>query len=159
MIFETITFGRGDPAEARLSSRCFIADPRDRFAPIAQSPIGQRPKRPHGAGALLPAPRFGRGGSCLGHPITPRRISREIRVRHFNPSPGRIDWSCAPTMPHPTHTGRVSGCIASASPTERSLAFAEQALRFHPSVRARRCRFRSPHTSPAKCLRIPRSAL
>jgi hypothetical protein len=34
-----------------------------------------------------------------------------------------------------------------------------RALRFHPSVRARRFLFRSPHTSPAKCLRIPRSTL
>jgi len=53
----------------------------------------------------------------------------------------------------------LARCKASASPTERRLAFAESALRFHPSVRARRSLFRSPHTSPAKCLRIPRSRL
>jgi len=103
-------------------------------------------------------PRFGRGGPCLDHLIHPQRNACAFRVRDFEQSTGLFN----PAMPDrlsPPHTERVSGCKASASPTKRRLTFAEQALRFHPSVRARWSRFRSPHTSSAKCLRIPRSRL
>lgn len=51
-------------------------------------------------------------------------------------------------------TNCQSFALAAPEPPPRGGRFAS-----HPSVRARRSLFRSPHTSPAKCLRIPRSRL
>ncbi len=85
-----------------------------------------------GVGASLPAPRFGRGGPCLGHLIHPRRNACAFRVRDFEQSTGLFNPASPDRLSPPPHTGRVSGCKASAQPTERRLAFAEQALRFPP---------------------------
>ena len=84
-----------------------------------------------GVGASLPTPRFGRGGSCLGHLIHPRRNACAFRVRDFEQSTGLFN-PASPDRLSPPHTGRVSGCKASASPTKRRLTFAESALRFPP---------------------------
>ena len=71
----------------------------------AQSPIGQRPNRPHGAGASLPAPRFGRGGPCLGHLIHPRRNACAFRVRDFEQSTGLFNPALPDRLSPPTRGG------------------------------------------------------
>ena len=63
------------------------------------------------------------------------------------------------TVSHPPTRG---GSADAKHPRHRrSEGLPSRSRRFasHPSVRARRSRFRSPHTSPAKCLRIPSSRL
>ena len=76
-------------------------------------------------------PRFGRGGPNLTHLIHPRRNACAFRVRDFEQSTGLFN-PASPDRLSPPHTGRVSGCKASASPTKRRLTFAESALRFPP---------------------------
>jgi len=63
------------------------------------------------------------------------------------------------TVSHP-HT-RGGSAVAKHPRHRQSEGLPSRSRRFAscPSVRARRSLFRSPHTPPAKCLRIPRSAL
>lgn len=51
--------------------------------PIAQSEIGQRPNRPHGAGASHQPLGPGAGAILKAQRLYPRHISREMRVRYF----------------------------------------------------------------------------
>jgi len=53
-----------------------------------------------GVGTSLPAPRFGRGGPCLGHLTHLRRNACTFRVRDFEQSTGLF----SPTKPnHASH--------------------------------------------------------
>jgi hypothetical protein len=56
-----------------------------------------------GVGTSLPAPRFGRGGPCLGHLIHPRRNACAFRVRPFEPSTRLL----SPTKPNQTSHQRT----------------------------------------------------
>ncbi len=112
-----------------------------------------------GVGASLPAPRFGRGGPCLGHLIHPRRNACAFRVRDFEQSTGLFNPASPDRLsPPPTRGGSAD---AKHPRNRQSEGLPSRSRRFasHPSVWARRALFRSPHNSPAKCLHIPRSAL
>ena len=68
------------------------------YSPFAHALHGQRPNRPHGAGASLPAPRFGR---ATHKPLAPR-------------APPVHGWLDPPDQPqdavHPPRGGRFASC-------------------------------------------------
>jgi hypothetical protein len=129
MIFKTTAFGGGVPKPVSH---------RDASFPICA--IVPHPCPISDWAAPEPPPRGGRFASCPSvrarrslfrsphtSPAKCLRIPRSrLRTVHRTVQSGFAGPSLTP------HTGRVSGCKASALPTERRLAFAESALCFPP---------------------------
>ena len=133
---------------------------------------------PHGAGQRMQSIRVTDGAkACLrgvGASLPPLGSGAAVQIDYTPYLPGAFlaksafDISILPpegligAAPQPCLTPTRSGSADAKHPRHRrSEGLPSRSRRFasHPSVRARRFLFRSPHTSPAKCLRIPRSRL
>ena len=112
---------------------------------------------PHGAGQRMQSFRVTDGAkACLrgvGASLPPLGSGAAVQIDYTPYLPGAFLAKSAFDISILPPEGLIGAAPQPCLTPTRSRHFAS-----HPSVRAWRSRFRSPHTSPAKCLRIPRSA-